>query len=364
MIAREPDRGEARGRGDGAARFGTGLVVGKFSPLHRGHQHLLDAAQAQCLRLVVLSWSQPEFAHCEAARRERWLTTLYPEARVVVLDRSRLDALCAARGVAPRRLPTNDEPDDAQRDFVAWLLHDVMPTTIDAVFTSEAYGDGFAAHLGAAQRAYGGPGVVHVPVDPARRAVPVSGTAVRADVHGSRAMLDPRVYRDFVGRVAILGGESTGKSVLAETLAARLGTVHAAEYGRELWMARDGDLAPDDLTAIVARQSRREDELAFVAHRVLLCDTTPLTTLLYAQALFGVSPPALQASARRRYDLVLLCAPDVPFVQDGTRRDAAFRQWQHDWYLRELTARGIAYRLLSGAWDTRLATALDAVSAV
>ena len=355
-------RDVARPRRDGTARFGTGLVVGKFSPLHRGHQHLLDAAQADCDRLVVLSWSQPEFAGCDADRRDRWLTTLYPHATVVVLDPARLAALCDARGVAPRRLPAHDEPDDVQRELVAWLLRDVLSTTVDAVFSSEAYGEGFAAHLDAAQRARGGAGVVHVAVDPTRQAVPVSGTAVRADVHAARGWLDPRVYRDFVGRIAVLGGESTGKSVLAERLAERLGTVHAAEYGRELWLARDGTLTPDDLTAIVARQTRREDALALEANRVVVCDTTPLTTLLYAQALFGLAPPTLVDAARRRYDVVLLCAPDVPFVQDGTRRDAGFRQWQHDWYVRELTARGVPFHVLAGDWDARLDAAVAAAS--
>ena len=80
--------------------------------------------------------------------------------------------------------------------------------------------------------------------------------------------------------------------------------------------------------------------------------------------MFGRAAPALQALATRGYDLVLLCEPDVPFVQDGTRRDDAFRQWQHAWYLRELERRAIPYLRLHGSWQQRLDTALAAMARV
>jgi len=336
-------------------RFATGLVVGKFCPLHRGHQYLLDRAQSQCERLAIISYTKPEFPGHEPERRERWLAALYPDALRLVVD----DARLAAYGAA---LPHNEAPDHEHRAFVAWLLREVLRIEVDAVFTSEAYGDGFAAALSQAQDERGGPAVVHVSVDEARAAVPVAGTAVRADVHGRRASLDPLVYRDFVRRVAILGGESTGKSTLAVSLAAALGTRHAAEYGRELWEHKQGQLVSDDMLHIAQVQAAREEILMDSAHRLLLCDTTPLTTLLYAHAMFGEACPELEALAGRPYDEVLLCAPDVPFVQDGTRREEAFRHWQHQWYLRELAARNIPYRLLTGTWQERTAQALNILS--
>lgn len=344
------------------SRFGTGLVVGKFCPLHRGHQFILDQAQARCAQLIVISYTKADFAGMDAARRERWLAALYPDAQRLVLDDTRLAAHCRRRGLPVRVLPDNDANDDTQRRFVAWLLREVLDARVDAVFTSEAYGPGFAAVLSEEQQARGGPPVVHVEVDRARVHVPASGSLLREDLHARRAQLAPQVYRDFVARVAILGGESTGKSTLAMQLAAQLRTHHAAEYGRELWEAQGGELAETDLLRIARTQVAREDTLAGTANRVLVCDTSPLTTLLYAQALFGRADPALEALAGRRYDLVLLCAPDVPFVQDGTRRDDAFRQWQHAWYLRELDARGVASIHLPGQWDAKLAMALEAVA--
>lgn len=76
-------------------RFATGLVVGKFSPLHRGHQALIDHALSRCDSVLLLSWSQPELPGCDADRREAWLQALYPQVTRLVLDEARLAAHCA-----------------------------------------------------------------------------------------------------------------------------------------------------------------------------------------------------------------------------------------------------------------------------
>ncbi|MGY0612555.1 AAA family ATPase [Luteimonas sp. A501] len=330
--------------------WGTGLVVGKFAPLHRGHQLLLDQAAAACERLVILSYTRPEFPGCGPARRERWLRQLYPQASVLVLDDARLARWCADRGAARLALPDNAAGDETHRRFVASVLREMLGLRVDAVFTSEAYGPGFARALGGLQ----GAPVAHVEVDRARVRVPVSGTRVRADVHAHRHLLDPRVHADFVERIVLLGGESTGKTTLARALAARLGTTWVPEYGRELWEARGGRLEYADMLLIARAQVEREDAAAAGVARYLVCDTSPLTTLLYSQAMFGRADPELARLAGRPYAQVLLCEPDFGFVQDGTRRDPEFQAGQQAWYGRELASRGIAFERLRGSPGDRL----------
>ncbi len=317
--------------------FDRGLVVGKFCPLHRGHEHVIAAMLAACRRGFVLSYTNPEFPGCGPDRRRRWLTELVPAARVLVLDAA--------------EVPPNDAPDLVQRRFVARVCRERLGTTVDAVFTSESYGDGLAEELA---REFGHP-VRHVPVDPGRIAHPVSGTQIRADVHAHRDSLSPAVYADFVERVCLLGGESSGKSTLAAALAAEFGTLHVAEYGRELWEARGGRLAFTDLLQIAETQIAREQVAARSANRFLFCDTSPLTTLFYSRHLFGRADPRLAALAERDYAAHVLCEPDFPFRQDGTRQDAAFRATQDDWYRRELTRRGIGWIRARGGVAERVA---------
>jgi NadR type nicotinamide-nucleotide adenylyltransferase len=325
-------------------RFHRGLVVGKFCPLHRGHMLVIESALAACQEVVVISYTDPEFAGCGPAVRQDWLEALYPQVRSLVVG-------------ATHGIPANDAPEVDHRVFCGWLCRTILDTTVDAVFTSESYGDGFATALSS----YFGAPVTHVSVDQARVAVPISGTVLRADPHAHRRFLDPRVYASFVQRICVLGGESSGKTTLARALAAQLGTVWAPEYGRELWERQDGVLAFDDLLHIGREQVAREEALAQEANRWLVCDTSPLVTAFYSKAMFGRVDPALAALAHRPYALTLVCAPDFAFVQDGTRQDGAFRQRQHDAYLKTLTERGIAWTLLEGPPDARIVQALAAI---
>jgi HTH-type transcriptional repressor of NAD biosynthesis genes len=339
-----------------STRFQRGLAVGKFAPLHRGHELVIRRAFAECDEVVLLSYSKPEMPGCPPELRERWLATLFPKARRLVATDERLRAW-ASLDDCPASVPPNDAPAAVHHAFCAFLCQCVLGVTVDAVFTSEAYGDDFALGLARSFRLRdpSSKDVRHVMVDCDRREVPVSGTLLRGALHENRKWLAPEVYASFVKRVCLLGGESSGKTSLSEALARELETLHAAEFARELWDARSGDLRFDDMLRIARAQVAREEDCARRANVLLFCDTSPLTTLFYSRYMFGHAEPALEALARRTYDVTILCAPDFPFVQDGTRQDAAFRQLQHDWYLRELSDRGVPFVLATGPLADRVA---------
>ena len=319
-------------------RHSLGLVVGKFAPLHLGHEHVIRAAIAACDHVVILSYSRPELPGCEPARRAQWLAARFPETTRIVLDH------------LADPLPDNSDSDEAHRDFCADILRRQISQTIDAIFTSESYGPGFADHLAWRQSSP----VAHVSVDVDRNAVPVSGTALRADIHTLRRLLAPEVYAGFVERVAILGGESTGKSTLAAALAKEFESSHVAEYGRDLWDQRGGKLVFEDMLSIAQEQVRREEAalLSPVTQRFLFCDTSPLTTLFYSLEMFGRADPELELLASRHYDHLILCADDFPFHQDGTRRETAFREKGQEWYRRKL--HGLKHDLVSGSLRNRI----------
>ncbi|HVE79425.1 MAG TPA: AAA family ATPase [Gemmatimonadaceae bacterium] len=346
------------------ARHARGLVVGKFAPLHRGHELVVERALALCDEVVVLSYSRPEPAGCGAHRRARWLAARFPRARQLVLapDGER------RAGGRPARvsIPANDAAARAHRRFVGDVCRHRLGGAVDAVFTSEAYGAGFAAELTRYFRRHrmSDAPVRHHAVDPGRWTVPISGTAIRADVHAARRWLAPEVYSSFVRRVCVLGGESSGKTTLAAALAEALRTLWVPEYARALWERKHGMLTPDDMSAIARRQVVDEEATAGAADRVLVCDTSPLATAFYDEELFGRVDGVAARLAARRYDLTVLCAPDFPFVQDGTRQDAAFRARQHAWYLGRLARGRGPWLVATGSVEQRVGQVREALALI
>jgi NadR type nicotinamide-nucleotide adenylyltransferase len=164
-------------------------------------------------------------------------------------------------------------------------------------------------------------------------------------------------------RLALLGGESTGKTTLARALAEQLHTAWVPEYGRELWERLRHTLSVEELLHVGRHQVELEDAAAAERSGWIVCDTTPLTTLQYCLHDHGMAPEALQALARRPYHLTVVCEPDFDFVQDGCRRDDSFRQAQHAWTLAQLQAQGVPHLLVRGTVPQRVAAVLGHLQA-
>jgi NadR type nicotinamide-nucleotide adenylyltransferase len=171
-------------------------------------------------------------------------------------------------------------------------------------------------------------------------------------------------------RVAIYGPESTGKTRLAERLAARFGAPLVAEYAREFW-DRQGAITLEDIPVIAREQWRREDAAAAGegASGLVFCDTEALTTVLWSDLLYGTCPDDIRREADRRsgqYGLYLLLDIDVPFVADPQRcfpdpadRAKAMRVWRG-----ALERRRRPFVLIAGGWAEREAAAIAAVEKI
>lgn len=331
-----------------------GLVVGKFAPLHLGHEALIEFALKHCEQVLILSYTSQRFLSCTPANRRAWLAARYgaePRIRYMVLDAAQL----ADWPDFQLNMPDDVAPDVVQREF-CWQVLCQLDFIPDCVVSSEDYGAGFAAYL---SRAAAQP-VTHCLFDRARQLYPVSATQIRRGEQAAANWLSAPVAGRYqtLGKIALVGAESTGKSTLSTLLAGRLGIPYVAEYGRQRWEERQGQLQFADLLQIARTQVAYEEAALAQAGEGIICDTTPLTTLFYSQALFGCADSALWSLAERPYQHLFLLSPDFPLVQDGTRQDEAFRQAQHRWYLAELTQRQMPYQLIGGPLELRVQTIL------
>jgi hypothetical protein len=148
----------------------------------------------------------------------------------------------------------------------------------------------------------------------ARSIIPISATRLREDPRRHRAFLSEPVRRSLLRRVAVIGGESTGKTTLAAALAAKLGTCWVPEHGRELWQRRNGKLCFDDMLPVGREQVTPEERALSDGDSWLICDTTPLVTAFYSDALYGRVGLELAGLSKRRDDHVPHSVLDGPVM--------------------------------------------------
>ena len=169
--------------------------------------------------------------------------------------------------------------------------------------------------------------------------------------------------------IALVGAESTGKSSLAQGLSQRLGAetgwpcTWVPEYLRE-WCDAQGRTPRQDEQAHIADEQARRIDAAAATHALVLADTTPLMTAVYHHQVFGDDSLDAEAQAwqRRRCDLTLLTALDLPWVADGLQRDGPHVREPVDARLRGLLiSAGLGFSVVAGQGEARLDHALDTV---
>ena len=311
-----------------------GLTLGKFAPLHRGHQLLIDTALEEIDEVVVLIYDCPETISIPLPVRAEWIRSLCPGAQVVEAWDGPADV--------------GDLPEIRQR-HENYILHRLRLGEFTHFYSSEFYGRHMSRALGAVDRR----------VDSERRRVPISGSQIRKDPYACRDFIHPRVYRDLVANVVLLGAPGSGKTTLARRLAQAYDTVWMPEYGRGYWEQHQCDrrLTPDQLVELAEGHLAREEARIFEARRFLFTDTNALTTYVFSMDYHGRAPERLKDLVDRtvrRYDLVLLCDIDFACPDTWDRSGEAKRVVFHRRTLAELQARKIPYYLLRGSPKIRV----------
>lgn len=322
----------------------VGLALGKFAPLHKGHQFVLDIATEQTDAQVFVIYDSPATTSIPLGVRANWIRALYPKAEVI-----------QAWG-GPEQVGLNPELMRAHESFLREVLGGRQITHF---FNSEAYGEHTSKSLGA----------IDVQVDPNRIQFPVSGTDLRKTPFSLRQFLSPVVLSDLITKVVFLGAPSTGKSSMARAAAERLETTFMPEYGREYWEkhAKDRRLTMDQLEEIAKTHRMREEQLLKEANQTIFVDTDASTTAVFADYYHGTRSPLLEQlslQAVKRYDLTFLCLPDFPYADTEDRSGEANQiEFQHR-ILSELRAQRRPFIELAGTPEERLERVLAVLSSI
>lgn len=341
-----------------------GLVIGKFYPPHIGHRHLIANAAAASTRLAVVVLGN-RFENIALVDRVRWLADEFAETNVSVI------------GMA----------DDCPEDYTSkaiWKAHiELMRTAlgldgitaVDAVFSSEEYGEELAAGFDAA----------HVMVDAARTAYPVSGTLCRDDLTAAWRDIIKPARQDMAVRIILVGSESTGTSTLTRALTEHYRSrypelVDVPEFGRQYTYDKfaaaqaqdpgavlsDLEWTFEDFAVIGERQNEMENEAA-ARCPLVIADTDSLATTLWERYYLGEgsygSYRALHQLPRR--DIYLITDHEgVAFEDDGWREGEHRRAEMTEWFKEELTAAGHSWILVTGDHERRMDTAIELIDLI
>jgi len=286
-----------------------GIVIGKFMPLHQGHELLIEfgAGMFDQLHIIV---SGKETDVIPLSRRFEWVNAFVYSQQPVFYD------TCTHYHIDNSPKPVDvDEfgtvQDQEFKDYWVEELHRIVPGATH-IMSSDMYGQGLAAQMG----------LKWVPVDPRRETMNISATDIRNDLFGNFQYISDVVKPSFVKTVAIVGPESSGKSTMVKDLAEMYGAIGVHEYGRTVSEALGNNLTADDFNDIVLGQ---ECLIGSAIHKtkvpVVFIDTEAFATYLYSKIYLGESMENIREHAitSQNFDLYLVLLPDIKWVDDGSR---------------------------------------------
>lgn len=317
------------------------FVIGRFLPPHIGHLSMIQFANQFAERTTVLV-EQEDNEAIDVDQRVQWLKQSVRESEVAVLP---------LYGSQPASPPA--DPVGAAAFWNHWqeVIARHAPG-IDVLVSADDYG----------QRLARDQNVPWLPFD--RQTFPISATVVKEKPWNRYQWLVPAAQQSLLRRLVVVGAESTGKSVLSETLA-HTGdhpTVFVPEYA-EHWIRRQPGQPWDEnsLLTFLNGQRASRDGLRAVANRWMCEDSHALTTAVWAEYL-GLEQLAQdayeQAYGDRPHHVVVCSTEGAVWNSDVHRPTPSDLEFFENRFIEKLDEWGWDYSVVAGDWETRTAQAV------
>ena len=271
----------------------VGVIFGKFYPVHTGHINMIYEAfsKVDLLHVVVCTDTERDLKLFQESKmkrmptnqdRLRWMQQIfkYQQKQIFI------------HHLNEEGIPSYPNGWEAWAERVKALFEqkNIHPTM---VFSSEVQDKApYEKYLD----------LEVVLVDPARERFNVSATKIRNNPFQYWRFIPKEVRPFFVKTIAILGGESSGKSVLVSKLANVFNTTSAWEYGREFVFEQLGGdeqaMQYSDYPQMALGHQRYVDYAMKHAHKVAFIDTDYITTQAFCIQYEGKAHPFLDSMIR------------------------------------------------------------------
>ena len=145
-----------------------GFTIGKFAPLHKGHEELIKKGIAENDEFYILI-NDTNVTNIPLETRAKWLKELFPKAHIILGKNP------------PKQYGMDEKSIKIQTDYLKDVFKDIPVTRF---YSSEEYGKYVARDLGVEDRRV-------------TKQIPISATLIRNDVETNKNYLENEIYKEF-----------------------------------------------------------------------------------------------------------------------------------------------------------------------
>lgn len=148
-----------------------GFTIGKFAPLHKGHQYLIEKGLKEMDEFYVIVYDT-NVIDISTEQRAKWIKEIYPKAKIIYAKNP------------PSQYGLDEKSVKIQTDYLKKLVKEIPVTHF---YNSEPYGKFVARDLD----------IQEVQVDRNREKYMISATKLRNNLEENRKYLNKKVYEDI-----------------------------------------------------------------------------------------------------------------------------------------------------------------------
>ena len=297
------------------------VILGKFMPLHKGHELMINMALAEFSHVTIIvsssAW-KPDKKTPGLEERYKIIKKKYEPYNVTVVKH--VDLSPTINEMDEHGTVINNEP---FWDYWVETVHKIA-TRATHLVSSDRYGGDLVRRINLRYKT----NMKWVPVDPDRELVPVSATDIRKDPFKNWKYISEEFRRFYALKIVVMGPESTGKSTLVKDLAKYWRSGYVPEYGRILSEAQNNNLTVQNFIDIKNRHYEMiEQAIKMSDTGIVFIDTEAFTTFQFLAEYLGLEEREngnaaikLVAEANAsKFDKYILLPPVIPWDDDGTR---------------------------------------------
>lgn len=148
-----------------------GFTIGKYAPLHKGHQLVIETALKEMDEVYCVIYDT-DVININLEKRANWVKKLYPNVNIIYAYNS------------PSQYGLDEESVKIQMEYLSNLIKEIPVTHF---YSSELYGQKVADYLNIENRI----------VDIERKQIPINAKQIRENVNNNKEYLENFIYKEI-----------------------------------------------------------------------------------------------------------------------------------------------------------------------